>query len=506
MFSQQNIGYTLIGADTTATTQTRIENLESGKIAFTNKFGQILDNGGGATDIDSFDEVMIYQGGSNRHTDVITKDNVLYVKVEPYSAPTEQIDFIGYNGSSGTITAANETEYIVRLNFVTGERGLEFPLQRKPFAAYTSDASATAQEITTNLVEILAANARKLKEKDFKAEITSDGTPTQLASTDMIKLTKGSKTVAFYAGEGTATTGTVAAASVLAIPSSEGRTFSFTAANAITHIVYVGTTAYTVADAGSANANAAAIATAINADTNATGKYSADAGSAPTVTITYNQDFYMAPPVVYNDTGNDMIAVTIDSGNSVPVRYIVDTGASAAGSFTLTVAWQGETCFVSGDSTSGTNMFAATLATITNWGIKLTGIPRAFSAVKNLRYTKARWQTTLKNFGSTTVTESQASSLGNGAWKAVAEEDIFSDIVYGNQKRTDIWHPRNTYVTEGGKYGAVTICWVDEANTAYGPRPKTQKVVKIYFNDQAATNATTFLTLLGQFMDTSYSF
>lgn len=506
---QRNINYIMVGGDQAATTQTRGESLLSGEIAILNEFGAVLDNGAGATDVNNFTNIVIAQGktgtGAMRKSDVINKNNVVTIKVKGYSEPTEQIDFIGYNGSSGAIAETNENDYFVHLKWNGGDRGFEFPQQNFILAHYKSDASASGLEVASNLVEVLAADARKKKERDFKAEITSNGNATEVAATDMIKLTKDSKTVSFFAGEGTATTGTIAADALLAIPSSEGRTFRFTA-GADAHIVYIGDwSTGVIADAGTQAQNATAIVAAINADTSNACKFTA-ATDSNDVVITYMPDYYNVPPVAYNDTGNDMLAMTISTGNAVPVRYIVETGASSAASFTLTVPWQGETCYVAADSTAGANMFAATLGTVTSYGIKLTGKPRNFNLTKDVKYRKSRWVTTVKNFGSTTITNSQAASLGNGAWQLVAENELFGDIQYGNAYRKDIFHPRNLTYTECGKYGTVTIVWDDELVNTIGPRPKTRKQCTIYFNDQTATNATTFLTNIGAWMNTSYSF
>ena len=506
---QRNINYVMVGGDQAYTTQTRTEDLLSGQIAILNEYGTVLNNGGGANDVNNFSKIVIAQGktgiGAMRASDSIKQTDVAAIKIKTYSAPTEQIDFIGYNGSSGNISDIKENNYFVNLKWNGGDRGFEFPQQNFTLANYKSSATSTPLETAEGLVEVLSANARKQREREFKAEITSNGTATEVQSTDMIKLTKDSKTVAFFAGEGTTTTGTISTNAVLAIPSSEGRTFTFTALTAIVHIIYIGEKSYSVANTGTAAGNATAIAAAINADTSAACKYFATSASA-VVTISYKADYYNAPPVVYDDTGNDMLAVTIATGNTVPVRYVVEVGAAAAASFILTVPWQGETCYVSSDSTSGTNMFAATLASITAYGIKITGRPRTWDLIKDIKYRKSRWVTTIKGFGTTTITNSQSASLGNGAWQLVAENELFGDIQYGNAYKKDIFHPRNLTYNECGEYGTVTIVWDDELVNTIGPRPKTRKQCTIYFNDVTATNATTFLSLLGAWMGTSYSF
>lgn len=506
MFSQRNISYVLIGKDLGATSQTRAEELLNGEVAISNVFGSVLSSGTGV------DRFMIHQGGVNgkpaRSTDVITAANITSVSAKAYAAGREQIDFIGYNGSSGSITAANEKTYTIRMNFVYGDRGQEFPQQNFINVWTTSDSSATQSEIVQPLVKDLASTARKRYERDFKAEITSDGTLADFTGTaTMLKFTKDSKTVSFVTSAGAASTGTVAAGDLIQVPSQEATSYTFTAnilgTGAGRHLVWLGNTLYNVADAGSAAQNADAIAAAINAGNQATATVSTAA-----VTIVPNNcsEPFGVPVVNYtaDDSTYSNAAITINSGNTVPVRYVVASSVSSAASFELTVAFQGETQYAVGGTTATTQ--TGVVGSVTNYGIKITGLKRRFNVQPGRRYRKSRWVTTIKNFGSTAVTNSQTAYLGCGTWEQVAEEDLFGDIVLGNKYRGDIHMPRNLFAETCGQYGCVTITWSDLGNQVIGPRMSTQKQARIFFNDATSGQATEFLTTLGEIMSTSYSF
>jgi hypothetical protein len=163
----------------------------SGEIAISNVFGTVLTSGTGVT---SF---MIHQGNKKRLTDVIKKSNIISVNAKGYDAATEQVDFIGYNGTSGAIVAANETDYFVRMNFVYGERGQEFPQQNFLLNHYKSDASATQIEIAKNLSLVMNAQARKRYERDFKVEIICDNAGAAITGTATTwTVSQDSKTIA----------------------------------------------------------------------------------------------------------------------------------------------------------------------------------------------------------------------------------------------------------------------------------------------------------------------
>lgn len=501
MFSQRNISYVLVGKNVAATSATRAENLASGEVAISDVYGNVPASGTG------LGKFMIHQGGSSRITDVITTSNVVSVSAKAFAAPTEQITYIGYNGSSGAIQAINSNDYFVRMNFPFGSRGQEFPQQNWVMGYYKSDTSATQLEIAAGLVQTMAADFRKKYERSVKVEMTGDGTVADFTGTaTMLKFTKDSKTVAFVTSAGVASTGSITAGDIINIPSQEATSYSFTAnilgTGAGRHLVWLGNTLYNVADAGTAAQNADAIAAAINAGTQATASV-----STATVTITpiYNADPFGVPVVNYtaDDSAYSNAAVTIVSGDAVPVKYIASGSVSSAASFELTVPFQGETQYAVGGTTAATQ---TGVSTVTNYGLKLTALKRKFRLIPGVRYRKARFITTIENFGTTTVTNSRNSFLGSGTYEQVAEEDLFGDIVFGNGYRGDIKFPRNLYAVNPGKYGCVTITWEDKGNSVIGAPPVTRKVARVFFDNTGSGQATEFLTTLGEIMNTSYSF
>jgi hypothetical protein len=203
----------------------------------------------------------------------------------------------------GTITLGES--YIVGLWLNHTKGAYDQKGEVKHISAYATD--TTQATIAKQLMESHIKNFSPLREKypsilcDRVALTTSVAAITDNAT--IYKLTKGLKTVYTYT-KAAAGDATLAASQVdvtlgnnVNIPTYNGRSFSFTASalgtGAGRHVIYIGTTTYSVADAGTDAQNATAIAAAINAGTQA----SASANSA-TVTITYHENTVALPPMV----------------------------------------------------------------------------------------------------------------------------------------------------------------------------------------------------------------
>ena len=307
-----------------------------------------------------------------------------------YAAPTEQVSFLGYNGTSvtglGTITLGES--YIVGLWLNHTKGTYDQKGEVKHISAYATD--TTQATVAKLLMESHLKNFSPVREQNPSiicdrialttsvAAITGDAT--------IYKLTKGLKTVYTYtkaaAGDATltASTASVTINNVINVPSYNGRTFTFTASalgtSAGSHVIYIGSTSYVVADAGTDAQNATAIAAAINAGTLATA-----VAASTTVTITYNENTKALPPMVLSSVDNStfvLVAVTIASGDAVPVKYKAAATTSSAATFELDEPWQGETGYVYEGTTAATNIGVATLTSDT-WGLKFTGVKQPFN-------------------------------------------------------------------------------------------------------------------------------
>lgn len=307
-----------------------------------------------------------------------------------YVQSTEQVSFLGYDGSTinglGTITLGED--YIVGLWLNHTKGAYDHKGEIKHISAHATD--TTQATVVKHLMESHLKNFSPVREQNPSiicdrialttsvAAITGDAT--------IYKLTKGLKTVYTYtkaaAGDATltASTASVTINNVINVPSYNGRTFTFTASalgnSAGSHVIYIGSTSYVVADAGTGAQNATAIAAAINAGTQATA-----AAASDEVTITYLENTRALPPMVLSSVDNStfaLVAVTIASGDAVPVKYKVAATTSSAATFELDEPWQGETGYVYEGTTAATNIGVATLTSDT-WGLKFTGVKQPFN-------------------------------------------------------------------------------------------------------------------------------
>jgi len=126
-------------------------------------------------------------------SDIIDPKTVKNYKGKKSVATAEQVTYIGYNGTSGDIVAANSTSYIISLWF--NNDTLNGSMDRLvKYGAYKSDSSAISKEIAAGLALSLYNNLKNELEYRVKVERVSNGTLLALGtSVDNVTFTKGSQ-------------------------------------------------------------------------------------------------------------------------------------------------------------------------------------------------------------------------------------------------------------------------------------------------------------------------
>ena len=114
--------------------------------------GVVLDAATAATLVDKFKIGVKNADGKLNFSDVIDAKNVKSVTVQKYVAGTNQVDYIGYNGTSGSIEAINSNKYFVRF-LMRGTDSLDFSRMQLKHALYVSDTSATQAKIAAGIVK-----------------------------------------------------------------------------------------------------------------------------------------------------------------------------------------------------------------------------------------------------------------------------------------------------------------------------------------------------------------
>lgn len=159
MLGQKNITHIVVGKDVAPVGETSTRaSMTVGQIGVF-KIGSTtaID---GTTDLtagDKFQVVYKDVDGYLVESPMISYDNIISKQAVAYAADAEQKTYIGYNGTTGSITVANSSDYYIHLDRKDQSKTWgEYNLY-KLVAAYKSDSTATQTEIADALV----ANAYK---------------------------------------------------------------------------------------------------------------------------------------------------------------------------------------------------------------------------------------------------------------------------------------------------------------------------------------------------------
>lgn len=415
--------------------------------------------------------------GSYVFSPIFTYGDILAKESENFAANTQQVSYFGYDGTSnttgfGTIVAGDTYTLSIILNHSRNTYNNAPEIKTVPFRAITTSQADMAKGLQESFIRQFST----LREPNpvIRCERVADVASVAAHDTATIALlTKGSTSVALYtktvAADATLTASatTIAAGTIVNVPSSGGRTFTFNALDT-DHVIYIGETSYVVPDAGTAadgSDNQDTIVAAINAGTQAT----ATASSTATVTITYLPDTYALPPMVISDADGTpaTVAVTIASGDTAPVQYKVSASTTAAATYELDVAFQGETGYVYVGTTSATNIGETTLTT-GYWGLKFSGLTQPFDAINDSMVNQlVMFDIASADFGSVAEYKATKPKYGTGTWQSMAYQEFYSQFLNRDGIRST--RPLTKYTLE-----------VDE-NTGYDIITLTVKASAIQF-------------------------
>ena len=204
--TQNDVMQLLIGTDVGAGTPTvavngsvtKYDDIVDGEMAVVNAHHKVLSATSVLTDdivAESGIKILCRVGTKLVSSDFIKQNNILGVKGVVDAAAAQQLTYIGYNGTAGSITATNSKLYVVRLNLKeqdqTGQ-GQQITLN----APYKSDASATQLEVANGLALALSNVTRRQTVQPIKVElISSDAVTATGAFANTVTTVKGSKKV-----------------------------------------------------------------------------------------------------------------------------------------------------------------------------------------------------------------------------------------------------------------------------------------------------------------------
>jgi hypothetical protein len=179
-FNVKDITSLFIGGAATKTTG-GISTLNSAEIGLFTPAGTRLTEANAAT-AEEFIIVQKVANGTNVISNTIKKANIKSATRKAYTAPTEQVDYIGFNGTSGALDVINSNTYFVRLGLNQGLTSNHGGLYLK-HGIYISDATATESEVAAGLAKSLVANFSRETDKSIKFERVINNTLVTLVET-----------------------------------------------------------------------------------------------------------------------------------------------------------------------------------------------------------------------------------------------------------------------------------------------------------------------------------
>ena len=179
--TQNDVMQLLIGKDVGSATPTTAVNgvitsyasLVDGEMAVVNAHHRVLSATSVLTDdivAVSGIKLLCRVGNQLISSDMIKQNNIINVKGVVDAAAAQQVSYIGYNGTSGSITATNSKLYVVRIKLKEEDyTGIgQGTLYNSP---YKSDASATQVEVACGLALALSNTLRRQAVQSIKPEL-----------------------------------------------------------------------------------------------------------------------------------------------------------------------------------------------------------------------------------------------------------------------------------------------------------------------------------------------
>lgn len=173
MIAQKNVTHLMVvdGVAAGLTTETA-EDLTVGQVGIRPLGEQLFADATGAISTGKHEFVQKRQDGSIFKSPVIDMAKVTAKKVA-YTAPTQRIRYVGYNGTSGSIDAENSTNYLLTIKHkFTFKVHNQYTYNK--YGEYESDASGTQQEIVDALVANITNNYKKEVDKLVRVERVCD--------------------------------------------------------------------------------------------------------------------------------------------------------------------------------------------------------------------------------------------------------------------------------------------------------------------------------------------
>ena len=129
----------------------------TGEPAVVNMAGVVLNASIASTLVPNFRIAVKLADGDLKFSDTINAKMVKKVTVQKYVAGTNQVDYIGYNGTTGSIDVLDNNVYKVNITYL-GTDSFDASRRTIKHGVYKSDAATTQSEIAAGLTNSLITN------------------------------------------------------------------------------------------------------------------------------------------------------------------------------------------------------------------------------------------------------------------------------------------------------------------------------------------------------------
>ncbi len=196
MYTQNNVEILKIGGTATVTTGNYANALNNGEIGIFTPEGVRMTEATAATET-RFMVASKNSAGVIFTSPVYAKAGITSHSRLVYAAQTNQVDFIGYNGTSGSIQAINSNQYMINIQvqelLTSNTDG-----RKVKFGIYQADSSATQAEIAIGLAGSLINNFDREPEKFMTFEsICNDAGAIIPTGAGTVAVVNGSNTITF---------------------------------------------------------------------------------------------------------------------------------------------------------------------------------------------------------------------------------------------------------------------------------------------------------------------
>lgn len=204
MYNQKDNLYLFIGkaaavASAAGTQVTKYSDLDDGEVVLVNNDSKVLISGDGTYDPDSFDNCRLVQrSGTNLlYSPRIKKANITNYKGKAYAADTQQVVYLGSNGTSGAMDTATGTLYQIRFLIKTSMTMFGNKQMWKD-ANYKSLSTTSQGAIALGLAQSFEYNMFREPEKFIKCDVINSAAGTANgAAADTVIGYKGSDQLVF---------------------------------------------------------------------------------------------------------------------------------------------------------------------------------------------------------------------------------------------------------------------------------------------------------------------